>query len=110
MTIPSLDLTKTVDWPSGTPQSCDVGQVVPYKFVVDNNGQKPFQKIDVVEPKVSGVSCASTELDFGDQMECTANYVVNGIAGQAEGTLSVTISDLPERVCSDVDLGHAAQR
>lgn len=75
MTTPSLELFKSVVQ-GNTPGRYSFGDVVDYKFLVTNNGQKPLYNIEVTDPSVPDIDCPKAFLDLGDQMECTGQYTV----------------------------------
>ena len=99
-TPPTLTVVKT----STTSVITSVGQVVPYSFLVTNNGTQTLNSITVTDTQVapslngslSAISCPSTTLLAGANETCTANYTVTA-ADVAHGSVidSATVTGTP---------------
>ncbi|MFC1420943.1 DUF7927 domain-containing protein [Streptacidiphilus cavernicola] len=80
--LDQLNLVKTVDWDPtrGTVPTYQVGDTVPYKFLVTNTGAEPLDPVSVTDPLVTDIVCPSTALgpkgSPTSSMECTGTHVV----------------------------------
>src|SRR6185503_6317262 len=84
---PSLTIDKT----STTTQVTTAGQVVPYSYLVTNNGNQTLTGVTVTDNNVDtppGVSCPATTLAVGASMTCTAQHTVTQAEINSGGNLT----------------------
>ncbi len=70
----------------------EIGDVISYKFVVQNTGNVTISSISVSDPNVAGLSCPASTLAPGTPMTCTAVHVATLAdlnAGEVVNTASV---------------------
>lgn len=74
----NLSMTKVVDGslPVGQQSTFNVGDVVPYQFVLENTGEDTIYKVSVSDPQIATISCPVTQLAKGAQAICTGTYTV----------------------------------
>ncbi len=89
----------TLNKASTTTSFSTVGQIIPYTFTYANIGSVWINALSVSDPKVAGVVCpappvaTTANLDPGEQVVCTANYVVKQSdidTGQISNTATAT--------------------
>gem|GEM_PF-1009112 len=68
-----MTLTKFVQ---SAPKKAAVGDEVSYGFKVTNTGDTKFSNLRITDPKVDSVSCPKSDLDFDEEITCTARYTV----------------------------------
>jgi hypothetical protein len=78
----------TLDKASTTTTVTQVGQVVPYTYLVTNTGNITLTGVTVTDDKVATVSCPKTTLTPGESMTCTGSYTVTSGDFSAGGNLT----------------------
>ena len=96
-----INLTKTVDHSDSTGTEKTVftqGDTVPYSFVVTNPGEETLKNITVTDPKISGITCPTTELEASNSFRCTGTYGPLTAAEAAAGSFdnSATAAGIDE--------------
>ncbi|MEV1009674.1 hypothetical protein [Streptomyces sp. NPDC049881] len=69
---PGLVIEKAAD----APGPYDVGDTIDYTYTVTNSGNTVITDLTVQDDRVTGVTCAETELFPGQSTTCTGSYVV----------------------------------
>jgi len=77
-----------IDKSSTTTQITAAGQVVPYTYLVSNNGNVALTGVTVADDKVASVSCPATTLAVGASMTCTGSHTVTQAEMNAGGNLT----------------------
>jgi uncharacterized repeat protein (TIGR01451 family)/fimbrial isopeptide formation D2 family protein len=89
----AVNLVKQIDMSTPQPDVYEIGDVVPYQFVVTNTGTQALTGVSVSDPRVGPVTCPRTTLAPSGEpdatMTCTANYVITA-ADVGGGTLTNT--------------------
>lgn len=83
--LSQLDLVKSVDkdkYPNADTHVFQVGDKVPYKFVVRNSGNTRLNNITVNDPNIANVACDARTLAPGAQTQCSGTLTI------AEGMVS----------------------
>lgn len=83
--LSQLDLVKSVDkdkYPNADTHVFQVGDKVPYKFVVRNSGNTQLNNITVNDPNIANVACDARTLAPGAQTQCSGTLTI------AEGMVS----------------------
>lgn len=83
--LSQLDLVKSVDkdkYPNADTHVFQVGDEVPYKFVVRNSGNTRLNNITVNDPNIANVACDVRTLAPGAQTQCSGTLTI------AEGMVS----------------------
>ena len=83
--LSQLDLVKSVDkdkYPNADTHVFQVGDEVPYKFVVRNSGNTQLNNITVNDPNIANVACDARTLAPGAQTQCSGTLTI------AEGMVS----------------------
>ena len=91
--LSQLDLVKSVDkdkYPNADTHVFQVGDKVPYKFVVRNSGTTQLNNITVNDPNISGVTCNATTLKSNDQTQCSGTLTITDKMVDKNGTFTNT--------------------
>lgn len=95
-----LDLVKSVDkdkYPNADTHVFQVGDKVPYKFVVRNSGNTQLNNITVNDPNIANVTCGARTLAPGAQTQCSGTLTITeslvGENGTFTNTATATATD-----------------
>lgn len=98
--LSQLDLVKSVDkdkYPNADTHVFQVGDQVPYKFVVRNSGNTRLSNITVNDPNITNVSCDARTLAPGAQTQCSGTLTITeslvGENGTFTNTATATATD-----------------
>ena len=98
--LSQLDLVKSVDkdkYPNADTHVFQVGDNVPYKFVVRNSGNTRLKNIAVNDPRVENVTCGAQILAPGAQTQCSGTLTITeslvGENGTFTNTATATATD-----------------
>lgn len=98
--LSQLDLVKSVDkdkYPNADTHVFQVGDKVPYKFVVRNSGNTRLNKITVNDPNITNVACDARTLASGTQTQCSGTLTITeslvGENGTFTNTATATATD-----------------
>lgn len=98
--LSQLDLVKSVDkdkYPNADTHVFQVGDNVPYKFVVRNSGNTRLKKIAVNDPHIENVTCGAQILAPGAQTQCSGTLTITeslvGENGTFTNTATATATD-----------------
>lgn len=98
--LSQLDLVKSVDkdkYPNADTHVFQVGDEVPYKFVVRNSGNTRLNKITVNDPNIANVACDARTLAPGAQTQCSGTLTITeslvGENGTFTNTATATATD-----------------
>ena len=99
--LSQLDLVKSVDkdkYPNADTHVFQVGDEVPYKFVVRNSGNTQLNKITVNDPNIANVACDARALAPGAQTQCSGTLTITeslvGENGIFTNTATATATDV----------------
>ncbi|WP_237743810.1 DUF7604 domain-containing protein [Bifidobacterium ruminantium] len=100
MKLSQLDLVKSVDkdkYPNADTHVFQVGDKVPYKFVVRNSGNAQLDNITVNDPNIANVACDARNLAPGAQTQCSGTLIITeslvGENGTFTNTATATATD-----------------
>lgn len=100
MKLSQLDLVKSVDkdkYPNADTHVFQVGDKVPYKFVVRNSGNTQLDNITVNDPNIANVACDARNLAPGAQTQCSGTLIITeslvGENGTFTNTATATATD-----------------
>lgn len=91
--LSQLDLVKSVDkdkYPNADTHVFQVGDKVPYKFVVRNSGNTRLNKITVNDPNITNVACDARTLASGAQTQCSGTLTITDNLVGENGTFTNT--------------------
>lgn len=98
--LSQLDLVKSVDkdkYPNADTHVFQVGDKVPYKFVVRNSGNTQLNNITVNDPNIANVACDARTLAPGAQTQCSGTLTITeslvGENGTFTNTATATATD-----------------
>jgi len=98
--LSQLDLVKSVDkdkYPNADTHVFQVGDEVPYKFVVRNSGNTQLNNITVNDPNITNVACDARTLAPGAQTQCSGTLTITeslvGENGTFTNTATATATD-----------------
>ena len=98
--LSQLDLVKSVDkdkYPNPDTHVFQVGDKVPYKFVVRNSGNTRLNSITVNDPNITNVACGAQTLAPGAQTQCSGTLTITeslvGENGTFTNTATATATD-----------------
>lgn len=98
--LSQLDLVKSVDkdkYPNADTHVFQVGDKVPYKFVVRNSGNTRLNNITVNDPNITNVACDARTLASGAQTQCSGTLTITeslvGENGTFTNTATATATD-----------------
>lgn len=98
--LSQLDLVKSVDkdkYPNADTHVFQVGDEVPYKFVVRNSGNTRLNNITVNDPNITNVACDARTLAPGAQTQCSGTLTITeslvGENGTFTNTATATATD-----------------
>lgn len=98
--LSQLDLVKSVDkdkYPNADTHVFQVGDKVPYKFVVRNSGNTRLNSITVNDPNIANVACDARTLAPGAQTQCSGTLIITeslvGENGTFTNTATATATD-----------------
>lgn len=98
--LSQLDLVKSVDkdkYPNADTHVFQVGDEVPYKFVVRNSGNTRLNNIMVNDPNITNVACDARTLAPGAQTQCSGTLTITeslvGENGTFTNTATATATD-----------------
>lgn len=98
--LSQLDLVKSVDkdkYPNADTHVFQVGDNVPYKFVVRNSGNTRLNNIAVNDPHITNVTCGAQTLAPGAQTQCSGTLTITeslvGENGTFTNTATATATD-----------------
>lgn len=98
--LSQLDLVKSVDkdkYPNADTHVFQVGDKVPYKFVVRNSGNTRLKNIAVNDPHIENVTCGAQILAPGAQTQCSGTLTITeslvGENGTFTNTATATATD-----------------
>lgn len=98
--LSQLDLVKSVDkdkYPHADTHVFQVGDEVPYKFVVRNSGNTRLNNITVNDPNITNVACDARTLAPGAQTQCSGTLTITeslvGENGTFTNTATATATD-----------------
>lgn len=98
--LSQLDLVKFVDkdkYPNADTHVFQVGDKVPYKFVVRNSGNTRLNNITVNDPNITNVACDARTLAPGAQTQCSGTLTITeslvGENGTFTNTATATATD-----------------
>lgn len=103
--LSQLDLVKSVDkdkYPHADTHVFQVGDEVPYKFVVRNSGNTRLNNIAVNDPHITNVTCGAQTLAPGAQTQCSGTLTITdtitdnlvGENGTFTNTATATATDV----------------
>lgn len=102
--LSQLDLVKSVDkdkYPHADTHVFQVGDEVPYKFVVRNSGNTRLNKIAVNDPHITNVTCGAQTLAPGAQTQCSGTLTITeslvGENGTFTNTATATATDVDNK-------------
>lgn len=80
--LAALNIVKQIDKTEAQPDVYEIGDTVPYQFVVTNAGTSTLTNVTVDDPKISGITCPRTTLTArgtpNSTMTCTASHTLTG--------------------------------
>lgn len=91
--LSQLDLVKSVDkdeYPNPDTHVFQVGDKVPYKFVVRNSGNTQLNDIKVNDPNITNVTCGAQTLAPGAQTQCSGTLTITESLAGENGTFTNT--------------------
>lgn len=91
--LSQLDLVKSVDkdkYPNADTHVFQVGDKVPYKFVVRNSGNTQLNNITVNDPNIANVTCGAQTLAPGAQTQCSGTLTITDNLVVENGTFTNT--------------------
>lgn len=91
--LSQLDLVKSVDkdkYPNADTHVFQVGDEVPYKFVVRNSGNTQLNSITVKDPNITNVTCGAQILAPGAQTQCSGTLTITESLVGENGTFTNT--------------------
>ena len=91
--LSQLDLVKSVDkdkYPNADTHVFQVGDEVPYKFVVRNSGNTQLNDITVNDPNIANVACDARILAPGAQTQCSGTLTITESLVGENGTFTNT--------------------
>ena len=91
--LSQLDLVKSVDkdkYPNADTHVFQVGDEVPYKFVVRNSGNTRLNNITVNDPNIANVACDVRTLAPGAQTQCSGTLTITESLVGENGTFTNT--------------------
>lgn len=102
--LSQLDLVKSVDkdkYPNADTHVFQVGDEVPYKFVVRNSGNTRLNNIAVNDPHITNVTCGAQTLAPGAQTQCSGTLTITeslvGENGTFTNTATATATDVDNK-------------
>lgn len=102
--LSQLDLVKSVDkdkYPHADTHVFQVGDEVPYKFVVRNSGNTRLNKIAVNDLHITNVTCGAQTLAPGAQTQCSGTLTITeslvGENGTFTNTATATATDVDNK-------------
>lgn len=102
--LSQLDLVKSVDkdkYPNADTHVFQVGDKVPYKFVVRNSGNTQLNYITVNDPNIANVACDARTLAPGAQTQCSGTLTITeslvGENGTFTNTATATATDADDK-------------
>lgn len=102
--LSQLDLVKSVDkdkYPNADTHVFQVGDKVPYKFVVRNSGNTQLNNITVNDPNIANVACDARTLAPGAQTQCSGTLTITeslvGENGTFTNTATATATDADDK-------------
>lgn len=102
--LSQLDLVKSVDkdkYPHADTHVFQVGDEVPYKFVVRNSGNTRLNNITVNDPNITNVACDARTLAPGAQTQCSGTLTITeslvGENGTFTNTATATATDVDNK-------------
>lgn len=102
--LSQLDLVKSVDkdkYPNADTHVFQVGDKVPYKFVVRNSGNTQLNNIKVNDPNIANVACDARTLAPGAQTQCSGTLTITeslvGENGTFTNTATATATDADDK-------------
>lgn len=105
--LSQLDLVKSVDkdkYPNADTHVFQVGDNVPYKFVVRNSGNTRLKNIAVNDPHIENVTCGAQILAPGAQTQCSGTLTITeslvgevGENGTFTNTATATATDADDK-------------
>ncbi len=107
--LKDFDMVKSVDHREGTgtdKTSFDLGDTIPYQFVVSNSSEVAVHDLLVTDPLLGTVTCPTTTIPSGGQVICTGSYVVTaadrtaGIVYNTATAYAATVEDHPRNLTS----------
>lgn len=104
MRLNQLDLVKSVNkdrYPDADTHVFQVGDEVPYKFVVRNSGNTQLHNIAVNDPHITNVTCDAGALAPGAQTQCSGTLTITeslvGENGTFTNTATATATDVDNK-------------
>ena len=91
--LSQLDLVKSVDkdrYPNADTHVFQVGDEVPYTFVVRNSGNTQLNSITVKDPNITNVTCGAQILAPGAQTQCSGTLTITESLVVENGTFTNT--------------------
>lgn len=91
--LSQLDLVKSVDkdrYPNADTHVFQVGDEVPYTFVVRNSGNTQLNSITVKDPNITNVTCGAQILAPGAQTQCSGTLTITESLVGENGTFTNT--------------------
>lgn len=91
--LSQLELVKSVDkdkYPDADSHTFNVGDKVPYTFVVRNSGNTTLNNVAVNDPNITDVECAATELASNQQTTCSGTLTLTEDMVDSEGHFTNT--------------------
>lgn len=88
-----LELVKSVNknkYPDADSHTFNVGDKVPYTFVVRNSGTTTLSNVAVNDPNITNVTCAATELASNQQTTCSGTLTLTEDMVDSEGHFTNT--------------------
>jgi len=102
--LSQLDLVKSVDkdkYPNADTHVFQVGDNVPYKFVVRNSGNTRLNNITVNDPNITNVACDARTLAPDAQTQCSGTLTITeslvGENGTFTNTATATATDVDNK-------------
>ena len=102
--LSQLDLVKSVDkdkYPNADTHVFQVGDEVPYKFVVRNSGNTQLNNITVNDLHITNVTCGAQTLAPGAQTQCSGTLTITeslvGENGTFTNTATATATDADDK-------------
>ena len=91
--LSQLDLVKSLDkdrYPNADTHVFQVGDEVPYTFVVRNSGNTQLNSITVKDPNITNVTCGAQILAPGAQTQCSGTLTITESLVDENGTFTNT--------------------
>ena len=92
-TLSQLELVKSVNkdkYPDADSHTFNVGDEVPYTFVVRNSGTTTLSNVAVNDPNIANVTCAAAELVSNQQTTCSGTLILTEDMVDSEGHFTNT--------------------